>query len=198
MPYMHEITQIEESNMKKIPQMKDSGELFQSVIKRFLEKGLSFPCLVPNVKGFEKALAAGVQEIALFTATSNEFNRRNINTDIDGSFVRMPFRGWFVKESGMNMENNPATPDIISRAARAGCCASSSPSMEDTRRRPRRVSVWHSVSMVRRSIPRRRPCSHQLRVILSTRRPPPCFSCTPSASSKPASQPRRTPFSRRD
>ena len=32
---------------------------------------------------------------------------------IDGSFVRMPFRGWFVKESGMNMENNPATPDII-------------------------------------------------------------------------------------
>ena len=32
---------------------------------------------------------------------------------IDGSYVRMPFRGWFVKESGMNMENNPATPDII-------------------------------------------------------------------------------------
>jgi len=32
---------------------------------------------------------------------------------IDGSRVRMPYRAWFVKESGMNMENNPATPDII-------------------------------------------------------------------------------------
>lgn len=32
---------------------------------------------------------------------------------IDGSRVRMPFRAWYVKKSGMNMENNPATPDII-------------------------------------------------------------------------------------
>ncbi len=32
---------------------------------------------------------------------------------IDGSRVRMPFRAWYVRESGMNMENNPATPDII-------------------------------------------------------------------------------------
>jgi C-terminal processing protease CtpA/Prc len=31
---------------------------------------------------------------------------------IDGSYVRMPFRGWFVKSSGMNMENGPAVPDV--------------------------------------------------------------------------------------
>jgi tricorn protease len=32
---------------------------------------------------------------------------------VDGSYVRMPLRGWFVKESEMGMENNPAVPDII-------------------------------------------------------------------------------------
>jgi tricorn protease len=31
---------------------------------------------------------------------------------IDGSFVRMPFRGWFVKENDTNMDLEPATPDI--------------------------------------------------------------------------------------
>lgn len=32
---------------------------------------------------------------------------------VDGSFVRLPFRGWYVKGSGMNMENNGAVPDVI-------------------------------------------------------------------------------------
>ena len=32
---------------------------------------------------------------------------------VDGSYVRMPRRGWFVKESEMGMENNPAVPDIL-------------------------------------------------------------------------------------
>ena len=32
---------------------------------------------------------------------------------IDGSAVRMPFRAWYVKETGENMENGPAVPDII-------------------------------------------------------------------------------------
>lgn len=32
---------------------------------------------------------------------------------LDGTFVRMPFRGWYVKNSGMNMENGPAVPDVL-------------------------------------------------------------------------------------
>jgi tricorn protease len=32
---------------------------------------------------------------------------------IDGSFVRMPFRAWYVKATGQNMEHGPAVPDII-------------------------------------------------------------------------------------
>lgn len=32
---------------------------------------------------------------------------------LDGSFIRMPFRGWYVKSSGMNMENGPAVPDVV-------------------------------------------------------------------------------------
>ncbi len=31
---------------------------------------------------------------------------------IDNSYIRLPFRGWYVKESGMNMEHGPAVPDI--------------------------------------------------------------------------------------
>ena len=32
---------------------------------------------------------------------------------VDGSYVRMPLRGWFVKETELNMEHNPAVPDIL-------------------------------------------------------------------------------------
>jgi isopropylmalate/homocitrate/citramalate synthase len=44
--------------------------------------------LVPNGKGYEAALAAGAREIAVFTAASETFNRRNINATIDESFAR--------------------------------------------------------------------------------------------------------------
>jgi isopropylmalate/homocitrate/citramalate synthase len=44
--------------------------------------------LVPNRKGFEAARAAGAREVAVFTAASETFNRRNINASIDESFAR--------------------------------------------------------------------------------------------------------------
>jgi isopropylmalate/homocitrate/citramalate synthase len=50
--------------------------------------GARTPVLVPNRKGFEAARAAGVREIAVFTAASETFNRKNINASIDESFRR--------------------------------------------------------------------------------------------------------------
>ena len=67
------------------PQMAGSGEVFRRVGKR---AGARTPVLVPNRKGYEAARAAGCREIAVFTAASETFNRKNINASIDESFAR--------------------------------------------------------------------------------------------------------------
>lgn len=71
-----------------IPQMSDAKELFAMVNSR-LSSHTHFPCLVPNLKGYETAKALGVKEIALFSATSNSFTQKNINASVDESFLRM-------------------------------------------------------------------------------------------------------------
>ena len=70
---------------KWVPQMAGSDEVLRRVERR---PGLRLPVLVPNRKGFEAARAAGAREVAVFTAASETFNRRNINASIDESFVR--------------------------------------------------------------------------------------------------------------
>jgi hydroxymethylglutaryl-CoA lyase len=50
--------------------------------------GVSYPVLVPNLKGFEAALAAGAQEIAVFGAASEAFSQKNINCSIAESLDR--------------------------------------------------------------------------------------------------------------
>lgn len=72
-----------------IPQMSDATVLFEKVKATLGGKDRSFPCLVPNLKGYDAARALGVEEIALFSATSNSFTKKNINASIDESFVRM-------------------------------------------------------------------------------------------------------------
>lgn len=72
-----------------IPQMADAAELFSRVRNELSHSGVSFPCLVPNKKGYETARSLGVSEIALFTATSDSFTKKNINATVDESFERM-------------------------------------------------------------------------------------------------------------
>lgn len=71
-----------------IPQMGDAAELFEK-LKPFRKKEISYPCLVPNLKGYETAKSLGVEEIALFSATSNSFTKKNINCTVKESFDRM-------------------------------------------------------------------------------------------------------------
>jgi hydroxymethylglutaryl-CoA lyase len=68
-----------------VPQMAGSDEIARRVTPR---PGRRLPALVPNRKGFEAARAAGVHEVAIFTAASETFNRRNTNAGIDESFER--------------------------------------------------------------------------------------------------------------
>jgi len=70
---------------KSIPQMAASDEVFAGI--RALP-GTRYPALVPNEKGLDAALAAGVAEIAVFTAASETFNRKNINASIAESIAR--------------------------------------------------------------------------------------------------------------
>jgi hydroxymethylglutaryl-CoA lyase len=72
-----------------IPQMADAVELMTKVLKELSGRGVSFPCLVPNLKGYETAKLLGVKEIALFTATSDLFTKKNINASVDESFTKM-------------------------------------------------------------------------------------------------------------
>jgi isopropylmalate/homocitrate/citramalate synthase len=68
---------------KWVPQMADSAEVFANIPK---DPGVEYPVLVPNMKGLDRALEAGVKSIAIFTASSESFNKRNINMSIDESF----------------------------------------------------------------------------------------------------------------
>lgn len=70
---------------RAIPQLADSDEVFRRIRRG---SGVRYPALVPNEKGLERALAAGVVEIAVFTAASETFNRRNINAGVDESIER--------------------------------------------------------------------------------------------------------------
>jgi hydroxymethylglutaryl-CoA lyase len=68
-----------------VPQLADAAEVFAGITRA---PGVSYPVLVPNEKGYERARAAGVQEVAVFTAASEAFTRKNINAGIDESIER--------------------------------------------------------------------------------------------------------------
>jgi len=68
-----------------IPQLADSDEVFRA-IERI--PGVTYSALVPNERGLERARAAAVQKIAVFTAASNSFTRHNIKATVHESLVR--------------------------------------------------------------------------------------------------------------
>ena len=72
-------------NPKAVPQLADA-DLVMAGIQR--SPGVSYPCLVPNERGYSRARAAGATEIALFTAATDEFASANVGTTIDGTFTR--------------------------------------------------------------------------------------------------------------
>jgi len=70
---------------KWVPQMADAAD----VMKRIMRKpGVRYPVLTPNLKGFEAALAAQADEVAVFVAASETFSRKNINCSIEESLER--------------------------------------------------------------------------------------------------------------
>jgi hydroxymethylglutaryl-CoA lyase len=69
---------------KAIPQLADAADVFSQIRKA---PGARYPVLVPNLKGYERARAAGADAVAVFTAASERFTKRNINMTIDESLA---------------------------------------------------------------------------------------------------------------
>ena len=69
---------------KWVPQMADAPAVFAGITRR---PGTRYTALVPNRQGLERAIAAGVSEVAIFAAASETFSKRNINQSIDESLT---------------------------------------------------------------------------------------------------------------
>ena len=70
---------------KWVPQVADAADVYRGIARR---DGVDYPVLVPNLQGYERARDVGVSHIAVFTAASEAFNRKNINASIDESLER--------------------------------------------------------------------------------------------------------------
>ena len=79
---------------KWVPQMRGTNEIFEQIIRG---DGVKYTALTPNLKGFENALHAKVDEVAVFAAASETFSQKNVNCSIDESLAR--FRDLFKKAS---------------------------------------------------------------------------------------------------
>jgi hydroxymethylglutaryl-CoA lyase len=112
---------------KWIPQLADAAEVYAGIARR---PGVRYPVLVPNEQGYERARAAGADEIAVFTAASEAFNRKNINASIDESLQRfapvmarasadgIPVRGYVSTVLGCPYQGEVPVADVV-RVARA-------------------------------------------------------------------------------
>ena len=118
---------------KWVPQMADHAEVMAGIRRR---RGVAHPVLVPNMKGFEAARAAGAEEIAVFGAASETFSRKNINCSIAESLERfapvveaakthgMRVRGYISCAAGCPYEGEVApraVADLAGKLYRMGC-----------------------------------------------------------------------------
>ena len=72
-------------NPRSVPQMADSEQVFAGIQRR---AGVRYCALTPNLQGFERALAVGADEVAIFAVASETFSHKNINCGIEESLKR--------------------------------------------------------------------------------------------------------------
>ena len=83
---------------KWVPQMKGTDKIFQEISRK---DGVKYTALTPNLKGFENAVDAQVDEIAVFAAASETFSQKNVNCSIKESLER--FQDIFKQAKGKKM-----------------------------------------------------------------------------------------------
>ena len=118
---------------KWVPQMATSSEVMAGITRK---PGVIYSALVPNMKGFEAALAAKVDEVVIFGAASEAFSQKNINCSIAESIERFREVAQATKANGLRLrgavscalgcpyqgEVTPqATADVVARLRDLGC-----------------------------------------------------------------------------
>jgi hydroxymethylglutaryl-CoA lyase len=118
----------------RVPQLADAAEVFAALGAP--PEGVTYGALVPNLRGLERARAAGVRKIAVFTAASETFNRRNVNSSIAESFALFEPVVAEAREDGMAVRGyvstavacpyeGPVAPavvaDVVRRLRDLGC-----------------------------------------------------------------------------
>ncbi|CAA7622883.1 Hydroxymethylglutaryl-CoA lyase [Candidatus Terasakiella magnetica] len=126
---------------KWVPQMAATAEVMEAITKR---PGVSYPVLTPNMQGLEAALAAGVNEVAVFAAASESFSRKNINCSIAESLERFApvidraraagvrVRGYVSCVLGCPYEGAIAPPAVVQVAAKLAAMGCYEISLGDT------------------------------------------------------------------
>ncbi|RSN36159.1 hydroxymethylglutaryl-CoA lyase [Amycolatopsis sp. WAC 01416] len=69
---------------KWVPQLADAEQLLAGLEKR---EGVRYPVLVPNERGLDRALEAGVSQIAIFASATETFAEKNLNSTVDDQFA---------------------------------------------------------------------------------------------------------------
>ena len=112
---------------KWIPQLADAAEVFGAIERK---PGISYPVLVPNETGYQRAREVGAEEVAVFTAASEAFNQKNINASIDESIERfrpvlerahadgVKVRGYVSTVLGCPYQGEVPVADVVRVAAR--------------------------------------------------------------------------------
>lgn len=126
---------------KWIPQLADAAEVFSAIERK---PGVSYPVLVPNEKGYERAREVGAEEVAVFTAASEAFSRKNINAGIDESIERfrpvleraradgVKVRGYVSTVLGCPYQGEVPVADVVRVAARLHALGCYEVSLGDT------------------------------------------------------------------
>ena len=128
-------------NPKWVPQMADSEQVFGAIERR---AGVRYTALTPNLLGFERAVAAGADEVAIFAAASESFSHKNINCSIAESLERfaevmaaagergMPVRGYVSCVLGCPYEGNIAPAAVAEVTGKLLAMGSYEVSLGDT------------------------------------------------------------------
>ncbi|WP_297925205.1 hydroxymethylglutaryl-CoA lyase [Metallibacterium sp.] len=126
---------------KWIPQLADAEAVMHGLRRR---PGVRYPVLVPNLRGYACARAAGASEIAVFTAASEAFNQKNINASIDESIARfepvltqaladgVTVRGYVSTVLGCPYQGEVPLRDVVRVAARLHALGCGEISLGDT------------------------------------------------------------------
>ncbi len=154
---------------KWVPQMADTAQVLAQLVRR---PGVRYPVLVPNLRGFEAATAAGARDIAVFTASSETFARKNINCSIAESLQRfapvmsaaqsadIPVRGYVSCALACPYEGDISpgvVADVAERLFRMGCTEIS---LGDTIGKGTPVRVQNMIDAVSAQVPVSRLAVH--------------------------------------